>query len=141
MVNAKFVIHNTTMSMVELFNSELPGYFLLFALRDLEDDEFCSWCLWNDVEIWSNLLNVPTVPILFKGTVSSEKELQKLTESFMTQPSVYGNEREGIVVRKAHGFKDNEFSQSIMKCVRANHVQTTEHWKHQELIKNGLKSK
>lgn len=118
--------------------SKLPGYFLLFALRDLEKDE---WCSWDDVEMWSRILNLPTVPVLYKGTASSEKELQKLIESFMSQPSCCGGEREGVVVRTASAFKDIKFTQCVIKNVRPNHVQTTEHWKHQELIKNGLKAK
>jgi RNA ligase-like protein len=116
--------------------SKLPGYFLLFALRDAEDK---FWCPWADVEMWARILNVPTVPVLYQGSVSSEKELQRTTEFLMTQPSVYGGEREGIVVRKSHGFTDDAFSGCAMKNVRANHVQTSEHWKNQSIVKNGLK--
>jgi len=32
-----------------------------------------------------------------------------------------------------------EFSQSVAKFVRRNHVQTDEHWSHQEIIKNEIK--
>ena len=74
-----------------------------------------------------------------KGQVSSEKELQELVEGLMEQPSVCGGVREGVVARVNGTFKEPEFSSCVMKCVRANHVQTTEHWKDQEITKNKLK--
>jgi hypothetical protein len=117
--------------------SELPGYFLLFSMRDLEYDE---WCAWQDVEVWASLLDIPTVPVLFKGTVSSERELRELTQSLMIEPSACGGIREGVVVRIATSFADSEFPSCVMKCVRANHVQTDEHWKDQEIIRNKLKA-
>jgi hypothetical protein len=116
----------------------LPGYFLLFGIRELDSiDQF--WYAWEEVESYAEYFELPTVPVLFKGTVNSEKELQELVESFMNQPSVCGGIREGVVARVAGEFLDKDFSSSIMKCVRANHVQTTEHWKDQEIIKNKLK--
>jgi hypothetical protein len=120
---------------------ELPGYFLLFNVRDLEpyDEEKPLWQSWEEVELWAEELGVPTVPVLFKGIVHSEKELKELVESFMIQPSLCGGIREGVVVRVASHFSDEDFSKSVMKCVRANHVQTSDHWKDQEIIKNKLK--
>lgn len=124
--------------------NELPGYFMLFNVRDINEKRMWQygepmWFGWDEVELWAEELNVPTVPVLFKGTVSSEKELKELTQVLMVQPSVCGGIREGVVVRIAHGFADDEFSSCVMKCVRANHVQTSEHWKNQEIIKNKLK--
>lgn len=128
--------------------SELPGYFLLFGIRILEGTmiptvyhpmDHSLWVSWERVEKQAKELSLSTVPVLFKGTVSSEKELQELVESFMNQPSACGGIREGVVARVARAFSDEEFSICIMKCVRANHVQTSEHWKDQEIIKNKLK--
>lgn len=118
--------------------TELPGYFLLFNVRDLSLSS-PYWFSWKDVEISAEQIGVSTVPVLFKGTVSSEKELQELVESLMIQPSVCGGIREGVVVRVAKEFIDDDFSSCVMKCVRANHVQTSEHWKDQDIIKNKLK--
>lgn len=116
--------------------NELPGYFMLFNVKDLDGP---VWGSWEEVEMWAEEIGVPTVPVLFKGTVSSEKELQELVESFMNQPSACGGIREGVVVRVAHAFLNSSFSECVMKCVRANHVQTSEHWKDQEIIRNKLK--
>ncbi len=117
--------------------NELPGYFMLFNVRALDAN---AWYSWDMVELWASEIEVPTVPVLFKGSVSSEKELQELVESFMNQSSACGGIREGVVVRVQGEFSDDSFSNCVMKCVRANHVQTTEHWKEQEIIKNKLAS-
>jgi hypothetical protein len=128
--------------------SELPSYFLLFGIRMLEGTlipdldikmDHSIWFRWDKVEKMAKELGLNTVPVLFEGQVSSEKELQELVESFMKQPSLCGGIREGVVARAARSFTDEEFSTCVMKCVRANHVQTSEHWKDQEIVKNKLK--
>jgi hypothetical protein len=117
----------------------LPSYFLMFGVRELDaDDPF--WYSWEEVEFWAEFFGLHTVPVLFKGTVNSEKELKELIESLMIQPSACGGIREGVVARVQREFKDDEFPTCIMKCVRANHVQTSEHWKDQEIIRNKLAS-
>ena len=121
--------------------TELPAYFLLFGVRYLEEPDYL-WGSWEEVEFWSKEIAVPTVPILFQGIISSEKELQELTESLMIQPSVCGGIREGVVVRIADAFNDDDFSSCVMKCVRANHVSPdNDHWKHKEIVKNNLAKK
>ena len=116
----------------------LPGYFLIFGIRELyEGDHY--WYSWAMVEEWARSLDLPTVPKIWEGIVSSEKQLQTLTEDLIKQPSSCGGLREGIVVRVKSQFDDAAFSKSVMKWVRKNHVQTDEHWKNQEIIKNKLK--
>lgn len=127
--------------------NELPGYFLLFNVavypksrsNDKSHTDGRVWYSWDMVELWAEDIGVPTVPVLFKGIVESEKELKDLVESLMIQPSACGGIREGVVVRFAGSFKELEFPSHVMKCVRANHVQTSDHWKDQEIIKNKLK--
>lgn len=120
--------------------SALPDYFLLFGIRELGAIGGDYWYSWEDVENFALLYNLETVPVLYKGVVASEKELKELVESFMNQPSKCGGIREGVVVRVYDQFIDESFSNCVMKCVRANHVQTSEHWKDQEIIKNKLAS-
>lgn len=114
---------------------ELPGYFLLFAVRH-ED----IWKSWDYVIQCSLNLKIPTVPVVWSGRVETAKELEALTSELAGQKSICGGEREGLVVRLHEEFEDKNFSKCVMKYVRANHVQTTEHWKDQEIVKNGLKS-
>jgi hypothetical protein len=119
--------------------SELPGYFLLFNVRDLNYQQ-PVWVEWQEVQMWAQEIGVPTVPILFKGEIFSELELKKMMQSLMAQPSACGGIREGVVVRVASSFADEEFSSCVMKSVRANHVSPdNDHWKHKEIIKNKLK--
>lgn len=120
---------------------KLPGYFLLFAVREVgPSDKFDPiWASWEEVEMWSKEIEVSTVPVLFKGQVKTQNELQELTESFMNQPSCYGEIREGIVIRAQCGFTNHSFKNHVFKMVRENHVQTSEHWKNQEIVKNKLK--
>jgi hypothetical protein len=113
----------------------LPAYFLLFGARYLTTS---TWASWSDVENWSKVIAAPTVPVLFKGQVSSKNKLQKITEELSTQPSEYGSTREGVVVRMEDSFDDANFSNSVMKLVRTGHVNTDVHWKHQKIIKNKL---
>ena len=103
--------------------SNLSSYFYIFGVRDGN-----IWISWDGVEEYSYLLDLPTVPVLFKGQVQSEKELKILTESLVSQPSSLGGKREGIVVRKADMFHDDDFSVSVSKWVRKGHIQTDEHW-------------
>lgn len=116
--------------------SELPGYFLLFNVRELSGNK---WASWEEVEMWAEEINIPTVPVLFQGIIENTNELRSLIESLMIQPSLCGGIREGIVARVARDFNDNDFSKCVLKCVRANHVQTSEHWKDQEITKNKIK--
>lgn len=116
--------------------TRLSHYFSIFNVRDQNIQE---WASWDVVELWAEMLGVPTVPVLFIGEVYSEKHLEDLTNGFMKQPSCCGDEREGVVVRIYDSFKNEDFSKSVMKAVRPNHVATSSHWKSQEIIKNKLK--
>ena len=78
-------------------------------------------------------LGLPTVPVLFRGIVGSEAELEALTVELTGEPSAFGGAREGVVVRRAGEFPDAEFSRSLGKWVRKDHVQTDEHWMHQAI--------
>lgn len=122
-----------------IYYDELPDYFLAFNVRELNNEGFI-WASWEEVELWAEEIGVSTVPVLFQGQVDSEKELKELVESLMIQPSKCGGIREGVVVRVSKSFTDDNFSQCVMKCVRANHVNPdNDHWQHKEIVKNKLK--
>jgi hypothetical protein len=103
--------------------SNLTSYFYIFGVRDNN-----IWISWDAVEEYSYLLDLPTVPVLFKGQVNSGKELKELTESLTSQPSSLGGKREGIVVRNADMFHNDDFAKNVLKWVRKGHVNTDEHW-------------
>lgn len=108
----------------------LPDASLVFGVRD---DTRGLWWAWDMVEAQAAELGLPTVPVLFRGKVGSERELRQLSESLAASPSAFGGECEGVVVRAALEFDDAAFGRSVGKWVRAGHVQTDEHWLHQAI--------
>jgi hypothetical protein len=115
--------------------SALPDYSLVFGVRD---DTEGLWWDWDMVAAQAADLGLPTVPVVFRGSVGSESELQSLTERLAREPSVLGGQREGVVVRPAGSFPDAAFSKSLGKWVRKDHVQTDEHWMHQSIVAQKL---
>jgi hypothetical protein len=111
--------------------NNLTSYFYIFGVRDNN-----IWISWEKVEEYSYLLDIPTVPVLFKGVVNTEKELKDLTDKLVKEPSSLGGPREGIVVRNASLFHNDDFSENVMKWVRKGHITTDEHW-----TRNWVKSK
>lgn len=130
--------------------TDLPSYLLMIGARD--DGETAGeeswWYNWdmpdslNVVGLAAELqmktgFNIPTVPDLWQGTVKSVEDLEAITTQFATQKSVYGPDREGIVVRTAQGFAS--FDRSVAKWVRKDHVTSDEHWMNGPLKAQGLK--
>lgn len=103
--------------------TNLDSYFYIFGVRDSG-----VWIPWYQVEEYSYLLDIPTVPVLFKGVVNTQKELKDIVDSLITKPSELGGQREGIVIRNAGAFNNEDFKDNVMKWVRAGHVTTTNHW-------------
>jgi hypothetical protein len=108
----------------------LPSYSLVFGARD---DDAGLWWDWDMVAAQARDVGLPTVPVLFRGAVGSEAELEALTTSLAAERSALGGVREGVVVRLAGEFPDAAFGRSLGKWVRKGHVQTDEHWLHQAL--------
>lgn len=113
---------------------KLPAYFFAFACRREN-----WWFPWDDVVLMAEILQVPTVPVLWRGVIETEPQLRRLISQFMAEPSTYGDTKEGVVIRKTYGFDNDDFSKNVAKYVRENHVQTNQHWtrnwKRAELIK------
>lgn len=103
--------------------TNLTSYFYIFGIRDNN-----IWIPWDKVEEYSYLLDIPTVPVLFRGVVNTEKELKDLVEKLVKEPSSLGGPREGIVVRNASLFHNDDFADNVMKWVRKGHVTTDIHW-------------
>lgn len=125
--------------------AEERAYAHIIGVRD--DVTGVHWC-WDDVKIMSEVLGLPTVPVLWRGVLSTAVDLEKLMPGDGRQPSVWrgvpikmegrepvaipghgqdSNIREGEVARVTSSFSDPH--KSILKSVRPNHVQSDEHWK------------
>ena len=106
--------------------TDLPSYFMVFSVWDADNR-----CLsWDDTVEWAELLGLHTVPVLYDGLFDLA-----LLEAFDVDTDVH----EGYVVRVADGFAFDDFGTCVAKWVRAGHVQTDEHWMHQEVVPNGLR--
>ena len=114
--------------------TELPTYFFMFNVR-----KNGMWLSFSEVNKRAKELGLQLAPVLFEGVVSTEKELQKITEKLQKEPSVYGGDREGTVLRLKESFSEENFSKSVAKMVRKGHVQTDDHWMHQSIVKQNLK--
>jgi hypothetical protein len=109
--------------------NNLPSYFLVFSLW--KDEECLSW---EETETFCQKLELHTVPILYKGPYHNKTLKPLFADENWT-------EKEGYVIRTAHAFYQNQFSGRIAKYVRQNHVQTNQHWMHQKITPNQLKTK
>jgi hypothetical protein len=104
---------------------DLPSYFLLFSIWD-EANRCLSW---DDTLEWAALLGLATVPVLYDG---------RFDPTWFEDFDVDTDACEGYVVRRADAFAFEDFSSHVAKWVRANHVQTDEHWMFEEVVPNGL---
>lgn len=73
-------------------------------------------------------LDIPTVPVLYRGTFQSYEQLDEWIQEQHKRPSKLGGELEGMVIRAKAGFHRKFFELYICKSVRPNHVQTEQHW-------------
>ena len=114
---------------------KLPCYWFMFACY-WEDCDY--WCSWDDVKMSADILNVPTVPELWRGKITYEEQLKELVDKYVNEPSLFGPKREGVVIRVTKTFRGDEFPHYVCKWVRPNHIQTdvywTKNWKKAELI-------
>ena len=112
-----------------IYYSCLPDYFLVFSIFD-ENNVCLSW---KDTVDWCEMLGLKHVPVLYKGPWDEAK-----VKACFKGRSSCGISQEGYVVRNAESFSYEKFSQNLAKMVRANHVQTSQHWMQAELKQNDL---
>jgi ATP-dependent RNA circularization protein (DNA/RNA ligase family) len=112
--------------------TQLPSYLQVFNILDKNSHTFLSWI---DVELVCDILNINTVPVLFSGIVKTEKELEKLVLSLAKEKEFDIDEREGVVVRDARFFQQDEFPKSVAKYVKKSFTESIgdEHWKHKNM--------
>ena len=119
---------------LEYRNLKKPFYLFNVAIRKEDGFYFQSW---DTIVEYSKILNLELVPVLFRGTVGSEKELKELTLDLLNVRSVLepydvksGGKvnMEGLVARRTCEFKSDMFKIYAGKWVRKNHVKTDEHW-------------
>jgi len=111
--------------------NDLPDFFLMFGMSD-ENNIALSW---DDVVEWGQLLEIPTVPVIYRGLWDSKK----IKNLYPFDSRCGGTVAEGYVVRIADSFCMDNFTNNVAKFVRANHVTTSQHWSHMEVVANTRK--
>lgn len=105
---------------------DLPAHFLVYSIWDRDR------CLsWDDTVEWVELLDLVTVPVIYRGPMLDEKGLSAVFAPF-------SEAHEGYVVRAAGEFRASAFQGHVVKWVREGHVQTDQHWMGQQVRVNGL---
>lgn len=76
----------------------------------------------EDTKEYFEILGIKRVPILHDGAFDMDiiRDIEKELDT---------NKDEGYVIRVADSFTYAQFKTSVAKYVRANHVQTTRHWR------------
>lgn len=113
----------------------LPGYVLVFGVRDDGDGTFWSW---GETTMLADELGLPTVPLLYRGAFPNVTSFEAQTKALAAQASVFGGPREGVVARLAGAIPGEAFGRSVAKWVRRDHVQTDDHWLHQAVVPQRL---
>jgi len=99
----------------------LAAPFLLFAVWS--GDTLLSW---DDTLEWAELLDLHTVPQLYRGHSFAEA---------MSAWEKKGNREEsseGFVIREAGEFPYEDYGLHVAKWVRENHVRTEASWRHRD---------
>lgn len=96
----------------------LTDYFYVFGIINKKEEMMLSW---DETLLYADLLGLSVVPVIYRGSYKNwDKALPK--------ESAFGKDIEGMVVRYSGEFPLREFPTNVSKFVRANHVQTDQHW-------------
>ncbi|CAJ1372118.1 unnamed protein product [Effrenium voratum] len=106
--------------------TNLESFFYVFGARDAR-----GWLSWDETVALAERLDLPTVPLVFRGTFASADQLQQCLEKWKQEPSAVSERQtpEGFVVRRSARIPAKAFQESVAKYVRANHIQTEDAWK------------
>ena len=134
----KHSIHYTEISTAIGDLYQRPNYYFhIFAIRAKD-----SWRSWDQVTLFAKSVQVPTVPILWRGRVDNVIQLQKIVGGLADQKSLYGYHREGVVGRLASGFThgdaegNRQLYGKVFKWVRKGHVTSPTHHRKNRFVQN-----
>jgi hypothetical protein len=103
--------------------------FMLFAVHYPDSLWEGGWDSWQDVMRAATIFDMKTVPIVDRCVFRSEEDITKFFQNEISKPSALGGPREGFVMRHESIFAGDQFRERVCKYVRANHVQTDQHWR------------
>lgn len=101
------------------FNQDALGDgLLIFAVYEIPTGEFASW---SEVEYLSYAMGLETVPIIAqRDYFSSFSSLRRFLPTMLEDTSVFGEKREGLVIRNVGAFHINDFNQNVAKFTHAS---------------------
>jgi hypothetical protein len=112
--------------------TELPSYFLVFSIWEKE-----VAYSWDETVLYSRLLGLDTVPVLWRGIWDRQKCHEIIDGLDLTK-------QEGIVIRPAGSFEwkliEDPQRSPLGKWVRKGHVTTDEHWMKKPVEWNELRA-
>lgn len=143
---AKHSIHYGCEGCCEERNQGPPvsDIFLVFGVYDTR---YNLWLSWWETEQVAEDIGFPTVPVVDKTSIGVDEDMigsvANGDQLFKTKYTTIGEDvvdqgHEGIIVRSAYPFHYDQFGRKLGKYVRPNHVQTDEHWSHQETVRNDI---
>lgn len=111
---------------------DLPSYFLGFSIWNAK-----NICLsWKETLEWFSLLGIQPVNVLWEGRF----DINHIRDIANRMPAIAQGKQEGFVIRPANAFHFSRFGEYVCKYVRANHVQTDEHWMYRPVTPNKLRN-
>ena len=142
-----------------IYYEELTSYFYVFSIFDEHNN-----CLsWDDTEDFCKILELQTVPVLYKGPWDEEaiknchsdksafkgltpkpsiKEFGDFRSKIMNSDdlSLFADEtQEGYVCRVSNAFDFKHYDKYVAKFVRKSHVKSSNNWMTEVVIPNKLK--
>lgn len=90
---------------------------------------------WGVTTSWCHKLGLQTVPVVYRGVYNREL-IEQAYKQHKEEQEKLGEEVEGYVVRIQDSFFHREFDQNVLKFVRPQHVQSSQHWKHTQKTPN-----
>lgn len=104
----------------------LDSYFNVFSIWD-EKNECLSW---DETVAYCDMLNLKTVPVLYKGIYN-----EKIIKNLLIDDGKY----EGYVIRISDSFKYADFKKCVAKTVFDSFKLVHGHWINKKIIPNKLK--
>lgn len=108
-----------------IYYDKLQSFFLGFSMWNN------NVCLsWNETTEWFDLLDIKSVPVIYKG----------IYENFIDKQTINEDICEGYVIRVTNSFSIRNFNTHVGKYVRKDHVQTHGHWMRNRIVQNKLEN-
>lgn len=111
-----------------IFYDDLKSYFYGFSVWNEKNVALC----WDETLFWFEELGITPVENLCNPFIFDLAKIHNLINKLDLEKD------EGIVIRVVDEIPYDDYDKLVAKWVRADHVQTDEHWMHSEIIPNKL---